>query len=252
MKILGVMATHQRPGITKATLNMLKNNQTLPFHEIVVAGDSDVDRKCVEAAECEFVMVPNYPLGRKYQCALAWAKTFDPDMVVILGSDTWLSNGWVEECAKHINSGYDCVGKIDWHTLKINPGKPVELYHRQYIYRPDPVGGGRALSATMLDKIYWDWFPITSNAGLDWASFKRFDGKPKIMATQIPHVMGIKGPWPTINRADNIKDSESIKVLKKWETDDIAPWVGQYFTGGIETLSAIIPNVKWGVGVDID
>lgn len=245
MKVVGVMATHQRPKITTATLQML-GKQTLPFHQIVVAGDSAVDKKCVESVGCDYITVPNFPLGRKYQCALAWAKTYDPDAVVILGSDTWLSTKWVEVCADIMATGIELVGRADWHTLKVAPGEQPELYHRKYRTRVDPVGGGRMIASALLYRIDWDFFPITFNSCLDSESFSRVVGAVKTKTTEDTAVLGIKGPWPTINRLGEVQDTEGVEVLRTWEAGDVCGWLETNFPGGCDLLDLVVEDIKWG------
>jgi len=248
MKIVGIMAIHKRPGITRETLKMLKERQTLPFHQIIVMGESPEEEACATETGCDFLKVQNDPLGRKYQAEVFWSMTYNPDALVVLGSDTWLSPGWLETGAREIEKGAELVGKADWYSLKAYAGETVEIIHRGYPegHRRDPVGGGRMISRYVLDRMGWDLFPIIYNSNLDYSSFARMeehDVRISILPPSDPvKVMGVKSTWPTLNKFDNLKVATRLKDLG--DVPDPPGWLKKNFPGGTEALRRVVDNLR--------
>jgi len=246
MRVVGIMAAHQRPEITFETLVMLRERQTHPFAEIIVMGGPS-EKACVMRAGCEFLQVPNRPLGRKYQCGLFWSRMYDPDAVMVLGSDTWLSPEWTAAVVRHMAHGADCCGKLDWHTCRAQPDQPVEILHVGYdpVLRNEPVGGGRTYSRRLLDRLDWDLFPIHADSNLDFLTLGQVHSvgvQAMIMTDPDVTVMGVKGPWPTLNRFEKLKNSRVLRHLDAISSPEA--WLDTHFPGGRAALARAVPGVR--------
>jgi len=246
MNIVGIMAAHQRPEITRETLRLLKERQALPFHEIIVMGGPE-EQAVAQSAGCEFLRVPNEPLGRKYQCGLFWSRIYNPDAVTVLGSDAWLSPEWLKESSRLLREGAECVGSLDWHTCCVKPGRPVEILHHQYHpeARKDFAGGGRTYAASLLDRMGWDLFPPAAPRNLDhycMERVRRAAGKVAPLSDQAA-VMGIKGPWPTLNHFEKLKKSPRLVDLGGISSP--STWMDQWFPGGRKALLRAVPQAVW-------
>ena len=152
MRIVGIMAVHGRREITLATLRMLQERQTMALSHILIMGGPE-ERDYAAEVGCDFLEVPNQPLGRKYQAGLFWSRVYDPDAIVILQSDTWLNPYYVERAALIVRQQPDrWFGMYRWNPCKVARNQPLMIRrHVQYSaeYRQDPVGAGRVFPRTL-------------------------------------------------------------------------------------------------------
>jgi len=244
MKIVCVMPIYKRPAITIKTLELLKK-QELPIH-IITIGSCDIDRKTAESVGVEYLQRPNRPLSDKWQYGIYYARQYDPEAIMICGSDAWLTTNWCKVAYKYINDGFDMVGKRDFYTCYLAPNKKVEIIGRTYKTRKDPVGSGRLISKSILNKLNWKLYPSSINASMDGKSFKRLESKNcrlKIITDRDDLiVLSLKSSeWETITPYTKIANHGMFKNLA--DVGNPADWFNAHFPGAVKELKDIVPTV---------
>jgi len=247
MKIVCVMPTHVRSGITTETIRVLKK-QTHSV-EILIVGDSKLERTVAEKTNCFYIEHSNKPLGEKWQAGIDHARTLNPDAVMICGSDSWLTHRWVETSIPYLIDGCDLVGINMFHACRIYPKKKVRIIRRAYQNNRVniPMGSGRIFSKDILNKLDWKLFPILKNTGMDIFSFKRVkehEGKIKIVESKDMKILTIKSTWESINSWKVYVRSNKNRVLSDIKRPRL--WLPQHFPGSVEALQRVVKNIKWG------
>lgn len=247
MNIICVMATYKRPAITKRTIELLQK-QTYPLSKIVLIGSERLDGEIAYRTGCDFVLHENRPLSNKWQYGLEYARQFEPDAILINGSDSWLSINWCEISKKYIEKGFYLTGRNKFNTCKINPGQPLEIIGRVYTSRKDPIGAGRLISSRVLDMLDWQWFKLGINSGLDGTSFKKMLTVAPIEKVKLLNeynelaVMDVKSNiWPTITSFELIKHDKMFTALD--EIKNPAAWAEERFPGAVKIFKELVPDV---------
>jgi len=249
MKIVCVMPIYRRQRITLATIDLLKK-QTLPLYEIVLIGSCGLDRDTAKKAGVDYIYHDNWPLGAKWQNGIMYAQqVYQPDAILINGSDAWITANWCEKMGKFIEEGYHLVGKKIQYKCKVNPNEKLVVLQRKQISRADPHGGGRLFSKTILDAMNWRLYPPHLNSSLDGESYKRTvrvaerDGinlRIKI-ADDITDafVMEVKSSeWPSMNPWR--KESSSVFGTKVIENPKV--WLEKAFPDSLSIFKRLVPD----------
>lgn len=245
MKVVCVIPCHERLEISVASINLLKKYQTLKPITIVV-GWSSIEKKIAQLTGSHFVECKNTHLGNKWQTGIDFARTLEPDALLILGSDTWLTKNWIKFCALKIAEGVDLLGKIQWYACNLRSNR-IEIIQRGYLKSPAkdfPVGGGRMISKSLLDRMNWNLFPRDKKSCLDITSanlMKLHDPIVEIFNTNKHIVMGIKGPWATLNPFSRIKNADSsvLEHLEGVSSADICRWLQVHFPGSLSVIKSL-------------
>ena len=155
-----------------AHINFLK--EELPeFHIdcLVVGSEGDETRQMVISSGNQYLEHPNLPLSEKWDAGLKFSENFDPDAVIILGSDDFISPETIRELVGRISRGWLMTGLMDMHVLdsKSNQlfhwnGYSVSAPHRMW----ETIGLGRCLSRKLLEKVDFSlWGSEQIDRGLD-------------------------------------------------------------------------------------
>jgi len=249
MKVACVIPCHERLQISIETINLLKDKQSLK-PTVIVVGWSHVEEKIAKATNSLFVKCVNVPLGNKWQMGIEAARDLDVDAVLILGSDTWLTPDWIKFCASKIKDGADLVGKIRWYSCNLKVQQSIEIIHCGYHTSPAadyPVGGGRMISKRILDKMNWQLYPKDIKRCLDIASAKQMNvHNPRIdiFNTNKHKIMGIKGPWPTLNPFSRLKKASNSKIQRFEDVpaEGMINWLKIHFPGSLHAINRIMPD----------
>ena len=225
MRIVSVTATYQREEITVDTLNLLKLQEFIDSS--VLVGSGPVERKAAERTGASYVEIQNHPLGAKWQAGVQRAREFNPDAVLICGSDDWLTSNWCSVCARQIEQGIDIVGKTNWCSCIARPNHPLQVMRIRYRknHRKDPIGSGRLISRRVLDKLDWNLYPIHKDRWLDWESWariKKVKGRLKLLNIREDiWLLCIRSSWITRSQWDTSKWSYQcewgkVKHPREW------------------------------------
>ena len=238
-QIVCVMPIHGREAITIETIKMLKK-QSYPFHKIILVGDSEAEEKIAKETDCHFVKFPNNPLSRKVQAGINEARKFNPDAIVVSGSDDWLSYKYNETYVKYIDD-YDIIGNKEWLVLQILDDKNIELAKGNYNNnREDPIGAGRTITRGILDKMDWQIYDFEKDSSLDGESFSKMkvlNATVKLLNNPDAVLCCIKSTWPCINPyIINNKVSDMHNYHDKFN---------ELFPEADKSLDKLAKNYKW-------
>jgi len=245
LKIVCVMAAHGRGRITKKSIERLRR-QKYQLNDIVLVGDSNLEKKVAHKTNSRYVNHDNMPLSDKWQSGVDYARTLKPDAIMICGSDSWHTNNWTLRCAKLIDKGSDLVGTTFFHTCKAYPNEKLRIVQRRYVGKRamEPVGSGRIISARILDELDWELFPEGLRCGLDKPCYDKIiqrGGKVDLIYNDIK-VLGVKSTWDTLNPwKENFKSKLPVKFLR--EFDNPKEWLDKFFDRAAKDLKQIIPKL---------
>jgi hypothetical protein len=243
------MAIYQRPLITMKTIELLKQ-QTHPLFKIVLVGSTNLDKTTAIKTGVDFLQYENKPLSNKWQAGIEYARQFDPDAILINGSDSWLSTNWCSVTKKYIEKGFDMVGKTQFYSCRLDPGQTIMVISKEYKYRKDPVGAGRLISKKILDKMQWKLFPKGYNSSLDGESYKKLVGHKaniKILNNQDEIiVMGVKAnTWPALNRFNASVQNRRGMFNRIQKLKEPRKWLKDNFPNAEKDFPLLINNLVW-------
>ena len=246
-KIACLLPVYRRPEITIATINYLKK-QTHPV-EIFIVGDSYIEEDIANDTNVNFIKHPNLPLSKKMQYGINQIRKYNPDGILICGSDSWITTTWVEKFCPYLNK-YDLIGKSVFYTLEVNKNSNARILGRGYNQIWAPVGTGRIISKRILDKIDWKAYIGIKNTGLDTLCLKNITkagGRLKVfIETQHPDeiVLSLKSnSWDVLTPFEKIKKSKNLRKLP--DIENINLWLKRFFPGQIEELKKIVTGCNF-------
>lgn len=264
-KLVAVMPIYRRKEITIETLKCLKKQAYVTA--VIAVGSSKQDELTAKAAGAVFVHHNNIPLSEKYKAGFAFAKRYDPDALLLCGSDDVLSPNWTEQLYPLIEKGWDIVGKSSWYYCKAMPQEPVKIIGMKYgpIRETEPIGAGRLFSGRILRKADFVFCPpIGVNRKCDWFSLnflvQEYGAKPLAInnnpqfnkINKATKILSIKGPWECADSYDNVMRiatadvdpvNKSLHITE--EPTSSKEWLASYFPDLQQSLEKIIPTAQW-------
>jgi len=238
-KIVCIIPIHDREAITVETVKMLKR-QSYPFHEIILVGDTDLEEKIARETGGHFVRFANRPLSRKIQAGIDEARKFNPDAIMIVGSDDWITYKYNETYLKYIDN-YDIIGNKEWLVLKVLNNENLELVRGNYNNnREDPVGAGRTITRGILDKMNWQIYNFNKESSLDSFSFKRMKAqgaKVKLLNDPEAVMCSIKSTWSCISPFNK---HAKANYIRHYQSE-----FNKIFPGANESLDKLAKNYTW-------
>ena len=234
MKIVSLTVTHNRNEITKDTLLQLTK---LRLEGAVLVGTTASDSRAAERIGAVYAQYHNHPLGAKWQVGLYKVREFNPDAVLICGSDDWLTSNWCSVCAPYVKKGYDLVGKTICYMCRARPDKPLKLVRFAYTHPEPPIGAGRLISRNILDKLNWQLFPIDAERGLDswcWYNMREVNGSYTLVNhREDAWLLCIKSTWETLSSWNRLmkyckEDPSYAPVVPVKEPIE---WINKHFPG---------------------
>jgi len=245
MNICALVPTWRRRKITIETIRQILD-QTTPPDKIIVVGSCYEDRMVSNITGVGYLEVPNEPLGAKVQAGIEYCRRFNPDGLLLCGSDDWLSSNWIEVLSPYLED-YDLVGCNTLYIMHCSKRHPFQIGRCSYEgtkREREPMGPGRFLSRRILDKINWKVYPSHIRNNLDGNSFKiLLDNGCKIWLETGDKVkiLSPKGDWDTINSWDNIVLYDRIKEIIK----NPKQWLEDNFSDVLEKLHRMDIHFQW-------
>jgi hypothetical protein len=201
---VAVIATHQRVEITEQNIKSLLNQGI----KVVLIVSLQNELENLQKMPITVKLVPNNPLGRKWQKGVEIARKLGANPLLIVGSDDILSKDYLKKVLMKISLGFDVIGCTSWFTFA--QGK---IYQCEYTNKNQnfPIGSGKAFSKRILDKIKWNLFNTGINKRLDDQSYiiTKNNGA-KIHLIREPEVLAVKGNWTTMNSMEAYLKSPNI------------------------------------------
>ena len=173
----------KRPKLTKIILSYYSKlkkeiKSTVNLELVAVGSEGNKSKEICEGAGFHYFEHENQPMSNKWQYGLKMTKKYDPDAVIIMGSDDIITKEIINFYVEKINSGHLLVGMKDFYIYESYLKK---LAHwRGYgklndAHRMDEtIGLGRCLARPLLDKIKFDvWGGLELRRNLDGAMTNR-------------------------------------------------------------------------------
>ena len=117
----------------------------------------------------------------------------------------------MKSCVELIEDGYEFVGlkKFYAHDVKKN-----KVYH--FKYNPElPIGGGRAYSQTLLNRIKYSVFDVRRDRLLDDLGWGKAKTSKHIIA-DLP-ILAVKGDWSVLNPIEKMIGHPNVELLETYE-----------------------------------
>lgn len=189
MNIVLIVTMYKRHQLTDFVFQYYKNLKNLLSNEInltllACGSENTTSEYLAQKNEFEYIEHPNLPLSKKHNYLLQESKKYNPDGVVLIGSDDIISEKTFLKYKELYNNDYDFIGFKD-----------IYMYDGKLYYwggytdkrKDETVGAGRFFSKNLLDNCNWDlWGDKDINKGLDLLAFgkiKKFNPKTKILSS---------------------------------------------------------------------
>jgi hypothetical protein len=216
MKIVIMTTMYKRHHLTNYVFshyNKLKDEFKDIAELIFVVGGSEgeTSKKIAEKNNFHYIETPNDPLSKKHNNVLMECKKFNPDAVVLVGSDDVMSKEVIFEYIKGVIQEIEFIGFTDLYFYDKNL-----FYFSGYDanVKNMTLGAGRFFSKSLLDKINWNlWGDIPYNKGLDAISYNKI--KLLSPSSKILRLVDIDGLILDIKSTQNVTNIDYIKNKKK-------------------------------------
>jgi hypothetical protein len=206
MRIAVAIASHERQQPLLVVLRCLPED----WHAVLVLSPGEDPSPYLARPNTHVHHYANSPLGAKWQHAVDMARTLEPDLLIITGSDDVLL-GDTDQLAATMQ-GIDMLG---FRRFLVYDGRK----HWQCTYAPHmmmPIGGGRVYRRALLNRMRWRLFDTTREKHLDEYGFEnalRVGG----IVRQVEDCAGlsivaIKGAWPQKNPLNKYLKSRNLHV----------------------------------------
>jgi hypothetical protein len=181
-KICLIMPIWKRPELTKKVMehymNMkIKLKGKIDLINISIGSEGEITRKMSEKFNFQYLEYMNSPLSRKWDAGIMESKKYDPDAVLIVGSDDIIDSDLLISLLGKLTEGRLVVGILDFYIFDSNKEKLMywpgyeKLNHRH----GETIGLCRLISKDLLVKInYKIWEDLEIDKGLDLAMTNKF------------------------------------------------------------------------------
>jgi len=176
VKIIVCTCIYKRKVLTRFCLSeWLKS----PIYMIVCCYSEDDDYNNIKDMVSDRLYLCKYtnlPLSDKWNYCVNQAKQFNPDAVMIVGSDDIFTNKYIEIAQYNINRGVEYISNNNW-LYYFYYRKNIIIMNFKYLQRRynDGLGSGRIYAKKILDIIDWDLYKFDApiNKSLDGTSFAK-------------------------------------------------------------------------------
>jgi hypothetical protein len=176
MKILLITTMFGRYELTDFVFNYYNNlknklKNKLELSLLSCGSEGSVSKNIAIKNNFDYIEYENTPLSKKHNFLLSYAKNYDVDGVVLIGSDDIISESTFDIYIDAIKNNIDFVGFTDLYMydgcLHYWPGYTNERIG-------ETIGAGRFFSRKVLDENNWDfWGNILKDSGLDKIAYEK-------------------------------------------------------------------------------
>ena len=229
MKLLVVTTIYGRQKLTDFVFEYYKNikkelKNIIDFNLLVCGSEGKISEELTKKHGFEYTEHSNFPLSQKHNHLFKTAKNYNPDVVVLIGSDDLISKETFIKYKEFSELGLDYVGFKDLYmydgTLYYWSGYGKERNN-------ETIGAGRFYSKNILDKCDWDlWGDSKINKGLDalaQTKIKRFNPKTEVLSCLSNNfiIVDIKtnNNITEISRFKNLETQFLSTISDKFEVD---------------------------------
>ena len=203
-----VMAMWGRRELVRKNLEMLDA-------QVIVASSLQEDfdfLRSLKVNNLQILPTSNRPLGAKWQHAVDAARLLGADPLIILGSDDFLSAGFVAK-ACHLTKDFDFIYFDKWYIFDTQSRKSYALDYQMARFGKPPLGSGRIYSKKFLDAHSGRLFDNGIDSRLDdyaWDQVNHANDQ-LLMNPDGMAVLAVKGPHEQLNPLSRILASDAIK-----------------------------------------
>ncbi|MBT8397680.1 MAG: hypothetical protein KJN92_11975, partial [Gemmatimonadetes bacterium] len=159
---------HKRPELTRAVLGIYRQMQRSVAEEVdlrllAVGSEGLRSRKMCEDHGFDYIEHANSPLSHKWNAGVDAARDYDPDGLVIVGSDDLVSKEMFRAYADRLSDGVDFFGLEDLYFFDAATGLLGYWSGYGSLYparKGEPIGCGRCFSRRLLDSTFWNLWPM--------------------------------------------------------------------------------------------
>jgi hypothetical protein len=163
MKIVILTAMHGRQGTVKYCFDKMPNI------EKIVMYSEDADGIFLDSfTNVHKFKTPNRPLSNKWNEGVKKLKSFDFDAVILLGSDDYVDEAFINYVSLNI-ANYELIAFKDIYFESNNS----IYYWKGYVgeRKGEPAGAGKVYTKSFLNRINYNLFPVPINKSLDGLSW---------------------------------------------------------------------------------
>ena len=190
-----------------------KNNKLINNMKIYRNGDYKYEPKKYNNVFYHYS--PNSPLGSKWLSVIYYSQLYNPDMLMILGSDDMVSRKYLIDSYMKIKEGNDIYACNKWYMYDETNNN---LYKSTYKIKR-LLGAGRVLSSKFLRKCNFKIYDPVINKSLDSLLLRTITKHhPQFLKSiHITDKIGIllyKGHWECFNKAKVLINAKSLNTIK--------------------------------------
>lgn len=210
VKLIICTCIYKRKELTKFCINeWLKHD----IYKIIIiySEDDDCDNlKDIQSDKLIILKYNNLPLSNKWNYSVKTAHNYNPDAIMIMGSDDIFTEDYITKAKYFLNRGIEYISNNIWANIIYFRDK-ILLFISYYIIRQnrDGIGTTRIYSSNILNKIDWNLYLFNTpiNKCLDRTSYnkiKKYINKSRFDITDNLNTITLK--IPTDNTAITIKE----------------------------------------------
>ena len=171
MRIVLLTCLWKRFELTKVVLRATQRLQkqlapNIQLDLLAVGSEGPQSKALAESCGFDTIDFPNTPLSRKWNRGAQVARDYDPDGVIIVGSDDVRSENLIRWHARQHEQGRHFFGLLDlffFDLASLNLGYWAGNRPSGEVNRVgEPIGCGRCFSRSLLDKTEWNLWPHES------------------------------------------------------------------------------------------
>jgi hypothetical protein len=141
---------------------------------VCVAGSEGSDsRSAAESHGAWYVEVPNSPLGTKANAAVQLCREHNPDGIIGMGSDDFVTAPILERWADFLDAGVDYMGVLDIYAYSPRTRRLRYWPGYEGFREGEPVGPARCHSARLMECLDWQPFNAEQDYNLDGGMTER-------------------------------------------------------------------------------
>jgi hypothetical protein len=179
--------------------------------ELIACGsDDNTNMQIATKNDFKYINHTNFPLTQKHNALFTEAKKYNPDFVILIGSDDLICENVIYQYIEKNKSGVDYMGILDFKCIDGSGYWYWGGYTNSRV--GEPVGGGRYFSKRLLNELNWKpWGNAQANKSLDGISNENIKKLNKPIIKSI--VSNIKDGvnLVTIRTSQNITDMGLMK-----------------------------------------
>lgn len=212
MKLAIVTAVWKRPEVFKLfakSIELISKIRGLEAVVIVAGSEGQKSRRLVKSFGFEYVEMDNRFLSNKFNAAAEKAKSFNPDYLMITGSDDLISVDLMRFYMKQTKKKPDIIGVLDFYYYDLVSKK--SMYWSGYPPRRhgEPAGALRMISKRLMKKLDWQPFDPGRPKGIDSGLWRRVN--------EIDHSRCIFSMKDFGLFAVDVKSETNITPFQRWE-----------------------------------